>query len=107
MKAYRDLTCKGRLHRLRKLAESVLAAYELTGVSLSYIQYTANIINRVDELGVIGIKDHSGPYHPNRYVMRIHAMDDVEAIESDLNWLYVLNREADLSVPAPVLTTDG
>lgn len=107
MKAYRDLTRRGRLHRLRKLAESALAAYGPTGGSLSFIQYTANIIYRVDELGAGRIKDYSSPYHSNRYVMRIHAMDDAEAIESELNWLYALNREAGLSVPAPVLTTDG
>ena len=53
---------------------------------------------------------HSGgtsPYVPGRYLLRIHAMGDMDAIASELTWLAALNQEAGLAVPAPVQTADG
>jgi Ser/Thr protein kinase RdoA (MazF antagonist) len=106
MKPYRELTRRGRLYRLRELSNAALVSYGLEGARLTFLQYFSNIIYRVDTPG----SSHqmaSSPYIPNRYVLRIHAMDDEDAIASELTWLRVLDQEASLAVPAPVLTLDG
>jgi Ser/Thr protein kinase RdoA (MazF antagonist) len=106
MKPFRELSRRGRLHRLRQVAGAALDAYGLAGSRLSFIQYGENIIYRVDgpRLAAAG-KD--SPYILNRYLLRIHAMGDAEAIASELTWLAALNREAGLPVPAPVSTLDN
>ena len=107
MKSYRELTRRGRLRRLRKLAEWAVAAYGLSGASLRFIQHGENAIYRVDAPPCVAIAVEDGPYLPNRYVLRIHVMDDEEAIASELSWLIALSQEAGLPVPAPVPTPNG
>lgn len=106
MKPFRELTRRGRLSRLRELANSALVSYGLEGARLTFLQYFSNIIYRVD---IPGSSDQTAgsPFMSNRYVMRIHAMDDEDAIASELTWLRALDQEAGLPVPAPVLTLDG
>ena len=106
MKPFRELSRRGRLYRLRKLAGAALAAYGLDGARLSFIQYGENTIYRIDVPGSAAT-GHDNPYLPNRYVLRIHAMGDAEAVASELTWLAALNHEAGLPVPAPVSTPDG
>lgn len=106
MKPFRELNRRGRLYRLRKLANTALEAYGMGEARLSFIQYGENIIYRVDAPGTKDARK-AGLYIPNRYVLRIHAMGDVEAIASELTWLAALNEEAGLPVPAPVATPDG
>jgi Ser/Thr protein kinase RdoA (MazF antagonist) len=55
----------------------------------------------------MAVTSNEAPYIPNRYVLRIHAMGDAEAIASELTWLAALNQEAGLPVPAPISTPDG
>jgi len=69
------------------------------------MQYTANTIYRVDAPGS-STPIKTSPYIPNRYVMRIHTMEDAEAITSELTWLLALN-QAGIPVPAPVETSRG
>ena len=107
MKPFRDLSRRGRLFRLRKLASAALKAYELEHARLSFIQYGENIIYRVDMPGQPNFRGEADPFISNRYVLRIHAMGDVESIASELIWLHALNQEAGLPVPAPVMTADG
>jgi len=107
LKSFRELSRKGRLYRLRKLAESALSVYGLAGARLSFIQYAENIIYRVDMPGSAIDPGNGSPYLPNRYLLRIHAMGDTEAITSELTWLTALNQAAGLPVPAPVSTPDG
>jgi Ser/Thr protein kinase RdoA (MazF antagonist) len=107
MKPFRELSRRGRLRRLRELASTALAAYGLEDARLSFIQYGENIIYRVDRPGSSALTGNNSPYLPNRYLLRIHAMGDVEAIASELTWLAALNREAGLPVPAPVAAPDG
>lgn len=105
MKAFRQLTRRARLYHARALAKIALEAYGLPQAHLSFIQYGENIIYRVDLPGPIA--PQAGPYHPNRCVLRIHAMGDQDAIASELAWLAALNRQAGLPVPAPVATPEG
>ncbi len=106
MKPFRELTRRGRLRRLRAVAEDARAAYGLAGARLRFIRYGENIIYRVDAPGPT-IPAGSGPYIPNRYVLRIHAISDAETIASELTWLYALSQEGGLPVPAPVPAADG
>ncbi len=75
--------------------------------ALSFIQYFENIIYRVEYEAAITDSSMGEPYTPGRYLLRIHAMGDTEAIASELIWLDALSQEAGLSVPAPVPTADG
>jgi Ser/Thr protein kinase RdoA (MazF antagonist) len=107
MKPFRELTRRGRLRRLRGLARTALAAYDLAEADLSFIQYFENVIYRVDAPGPTFRPDGDSPYIPGRYLLRIHAVGDAESIASELTWLAALNQEAGLPVPAPVPTPDG
>ncbi|MEW5868539.1 MAG: phosphotransferase [Chloroflexota bacterium] len=107
MKPFRELGRLARLRRLRRLAQTALTVYGLEGARLGFIQYGENIIYRVDIPGADTSPGESSPYLPNRYLLRIHAMGDEEAIASELTWLAALNQQAGLPVPAPVPTPDG
>ena len=107
MKPYRDLPRRGRLYRLRQLAHRALHAYALKDARLSFVQYESNIIYRVDLPGLASPSGNASPYLPNRYLLRIHAMDDTDAIASELTFLAALDKEAGLPVPAPVSSPEG
>lgn len=107
MKSYRELTRRGRLFRFRELAEMSLAAYGMNGARLKFIQYGENIIYQVDVPSSTTLTANNSIYIPNRYVLRIHAMGDAEAIVSELTWLTAMSQKARLPVPAPVSTPDG
>jgi Ser/Thr protein kinase RdoA (MazF antagonist) len=107
MKNYQELSRRGRLRRLRELAKIALNAYGLDDAELNFIKYFLNINYRVDLPGNGGVDRSTSPYHPNRYLLRIHSMGEVEAIASELTWLAALNMEAGLPVPAPIPTLDG
>ncbi len=107
MRPFRELSRRARLQRLRKLAGNALEIYRLEGARLKFIQYFENIIYRVDLPGPTAPTQSTGPFSANRYLLRIHAMSDADAISSELTWLAALNHEAGLPVPAPVMTPDG
>ncbi len=107
MRSFRELPRRHRLVRLRQLAKVALHEYGLDDACLKFIQYGENIIYRVDLRGSPSIVDENSPYLPGRYLLRLHAMSDSEAIGSELTWLLALNEAAGLPVPAPVSTTDG
>jgi Ser/Thr protein kinase RdoA (MazF antagonist) len=107
MKNFGELSRLRRLRRLRELATAALNEYGLQNATLNFLQYFQNIIYRVDIPGNGKLSAGNSPYIPNRYLLRIHAMGDVEAIASELTWLRALNSEAGLPVPAPIPTTDG
>jgi len=107
MRPFRELSRRCRLHRLRKLAGKALESYQLESGRLKFIQYSENIIYRVDLAEPIAPAQSTSPYIASRYLLRIHAMSDAEAIRSELTWLVALNHEADLPVPVPVMTPDG
>jgi Ser/Thr protein kinase RdoA (MazF antagonist) len=106
MKPYKELSRRGRLRRLREVAELALDTYGIKDAELKFLQYTQNGIYRVN-LPASQAPDANSPYLPDRYVLRIHAMGDADAIASELTWLAALNHEAGLPVPAPVPAPDG
>jgi Ser/Thr protein kinase RdoA (MazF antagonist) len=107
MKQFRDLTRRSRLYRLREVAKKAVKVYGMDGARLTFIQYFENIIYRVDTPDFKVHSHEANHFIPNRYILRIHAMGDAEAIASELTWLAALHQEAGLSVPAPIPTPDG
>ena len=104
---FRERTRRSRLYHFRQLAQSALAAYGLADANLSFIQYGENITYRVDHPSARPGVPGESPYHPNRYLLRILAMDDEQATLSELTWLAALHQEAGLPVPMPVAAPDG
>jgi Ser/Thr protein kinase RdoA (MazF antagonist) len=107
MKPYDELTRLGRLRRMRQLAATALEAYGLPGAHLTFLQYFANITYRVDVPGLVLQGDSSGPYVPNRYLLRVLCTNHWEAVKGEMTWLAALSREAGLPVPEPVATLEG
>ena len=107
MKDFRELTRRQRLLKLRELAQCSLISYGLESASLRFIQYFENIIYRVDLPWVVKDRTSNDPYLPGRFLLRIHASRNNDAIASELTWLAALSQEAGMPVPAPVLTMDG
>ena len=107
MKPYDELTRLGQLRRTRRLAKAALEAYGLGGARLTFLQYTANIIYRVDVPGPVLNEGDPGPYMPNRYLLRVLYTSQWEGAKGEMTWLAALSREAGLPVPAPVPTLAG
>jgi Ser/Thr protein kinase RdoA (MazF antagonist) len=82
-----------------------LDAYGLAQAHLTLEQYSANIIFRVDAPGPAPIRE-AQLYVPDRYSLRVLAINDTDTIASELTWLAAL-REVDLPVPEPAPTLDG
>ena len=102
MKPFRQLSRRARLHRFKILAQASLAAFGISDAQLKFVQYNEIIIYRVDAPGPGVSTDHR--FIPNRYALRIHAIDDDVAVVSELAWLDALSHEAGLPVPTPVFT---
>jgi Ser/Thr protein kinase RdoA (MazF antagonist) len=107
MKAYDELSRRGRLRRLRRLAEVALQHYGMEGANLTFTHYEGNVIFRVDVPGSVKSGDQHNPYVPNRYNLRILSTSNAEWVESELTWLTALSQEAGLPVPQPILTLNG
>lgn len=107
MKAYDELTRLGQLRRIRQLAETALQAYGLSGARLTFLQYTANIVYRVDIPGPCPAHESRDPYLPNRYLLRVLYTNNLEGASGELTWLAALSRDAGLPVPAPLPTLEG
>jgi len=107
MKPYKELSRRGRLRRLRELAEVALQHYGMEEAKLIFTHYEGNVIFRVDEHGSAKTEERYSPYVPNRYNLRILSTSNAEGVESELTWLTALSEEAGLPVPQPVSTLDG
>jgi len=107
MKDYHELTRLGQLRRTRQLAKAALAAYGLSAAHLEFVQYSANVIYRVDVQGSLPVREGQGPYVANRYLLRVLYTDHLEGVKGEMTWLAALSREAGLPVPEPVPTLEG
>jgi Ser/Thr protein kinase RdoA (MazF antagonist) len=107
MKPFDELTRLGQLRRIRQLAEAALDTYGLSGAKLTFQQYSANIVYRVDVPGAFQHGSNSGPYVPNRYLLRVLYTSQWEGVKGEMTWLNALSQEANLPVPQPVPTLDG
>jgi Ser/Thr protein kinase RdoA (MazF antagonist) len=108
---FEELTRGGQVRRMRQLAETALAAYDLGTVHLKPLMHFFNTTFRIDTYP----RSHGASQKylaagkGERYVIRIHrpGSQDALTIQSELLWLLALRHEAGLIVPEPVRTRDG
>jgi Ser/Thr protein kinase RdoA (MazF antagonist) len=103
----RDLSRRQRLVRYRQLAARALRAYGLADAHLTFVQYLANVIYRVDLPGDHRPVGGGGPFIPNRYLLRLHAWDNIPYINGEMLWLEALASEGGLAVQKPMRALDG
>jgi len=108
MKAYEELTHRGKMRRIRRMAREALEAYRFTGARLRLIVDAGNITYRVKAEGQPVVEEENDLYEDDCYLLRLHwpGYQTVERSNSELEWLSALC-EAKLPVPMPVLTVDG
>ena len=96
LKPFEELTYRGQLRRLRRLALEALASYDLGDFTLRPIQHRHNATFLVRAEGC-------------RYVLRVNRPGhrDLALFRSELMWLDAIARETDLVVPAPVADREG
>lgn len=103
MKPFEDLSHRGQVARLKRLAEVALPDFGINEARLTPLAHMENTTFRVDTADglsyVIRIhRSSSGTGHPRR---------DEAQIRSEMEWLAALRRDTDLAVPEPVRTRDG
>jgi len=108
MKAYEELTHRGRMRRTRRIALEALDAYGLTGARLRLIVDTGNITYRVKAENPPVVEEKNDLYEDACYLLRLHqpGYQKGEYVDSEMEWLTALC-EAKLPVPMPMLTLDG
>jgi len=106
MKPFEELTYRGQVRRLRRLAQAALAGYGLGDGTLKLIGYGENTTFRVSAAGAAAAA--GDPFVANRYLLRIHrpGYQTTASIKSELAWLAAL-RHSGLVVPEPVPSTTG
>ena len=97
MKDFEELTNRGRARRLRRLALSALADYDLPIARFRLVTNSFNGIFRLDT--AMGEK----------YIVRVCLPEErfLVEIQSEMAWLAALRRDTDLAVPEPVPTRTG
>jgi Ser/Thr protein kinase RdoA (MazF antagonist) len=102
MKPFEELTERGQIRRLRRLAQAVLPQYGLSDTRLVFIAYSENAVFRVES---------PGGHHTRseRYALRIHrpGHQTEASLDSELAWMAALRRDVGLSVPEPRLSVRG
>ena len=106
MKAYEDLTPRGKLRRTGRIAQAVLEAYGFTEARLRLIVDAGNTTYRVKTVDPTPMG--GSLYVDNCYSLRLHwpGYQNEGAVDSELEWLSALS-DAGLPVPQPVPTIDG
>ena len=98
VRAFDDLTARGRIGRLRELAVGALREYDLEVGRCSFVARAFNTVFRVDTANGATYALRMSPS------LRIHA-DGCEAAEAA--WLAALRRDAGLPVPQVIPARDG
>ena len=108
MRAFEQLTARGQLRRVRKLAEQALESFDLADPVLTFVQHGENTTYRVDDRGHVPQMD-KGVYIPNSYLLRVHSptYNSPQEIESEMIWLDALRHDINLAVPEPVHNRHG
>jgi Ser/Thr protein kinase RdoA (MazF antagonist) len=108
MRAYGDLTHRGRMRRMGRIAREALDAYGFAGARLRLIVDAGNVTYRVRAEGLPAAGVGGDLYVEGRYLLRLHqpGYQSAAGVDSELLWLSALCDEK-LPVPMPVLTADG
>jgi Ser/Thr protein kinase RdoA (MazF antagonist) len=97
MKSFTALSTRGQIQRLKQLAFSALAAYDFVPSRVVTIAHWDNTVFRIDT-------------PTERYVLRISRTDSHKTpamIQSEIQWLAILQRDLQLAVPEPIPTRTG
>jgi Ser/Thr protein kinase RdoA (MazF antagonist) len=98
MKAFDELTNRGRAMRLRRMALSALERYDL---DVKRVRLITNDLN-----GIFRLDTFSG----QKYVLRVclpQGGHSLEEVRSEMMWLAALRRDTELGVPEPLTTRSG
>jgi Ser/Thr protein kinase RdoA (MazF antagonist) len=106
VRPFDQLTYRGQVRRLRRLAQAALAGYGLDDARLKLIGYGENTTFRVVTPGAAPAP--GDPYTGNCYLLRVHrpGYQTAASIASELAWLAALRQDG-LVVPEPVPATNG
>ena len=106
MKAYEDLTPRGRLRRVRQIAREALDAFGFIESHMRLIVDAGNVLYRVK--AVDALQKETSLYVRNCYLLRLHwpGYQNEGAVDSELQWLNALASVA-LPVPQPLTTKKG
>ena len=109
MKAFFNLSQRGQIIRLRKLANAALQRYDIGETSLRFLSNTDNTVFRVDQ-DIEQSQRIENTTASRRFILRIARSEKdlrEETIKAELLWLSVLRTQANLVVPEPVPAADG
>jgi len=106
MKVYEDLTPRGKLRRIKHVAQEALEAFGFTEAHVRFLVDAGNILYRVKAMDPVPME--GSLYVKDCYLLRLHwpGYQNDGAIDSELQWLHALS-DAGLPVPQPVSTKDG
>lgn len=106
MKAYEDLTPRGKLRRTGLIARAALEDYGITEARLRLMVDAGNTTYRVKAVDPNPVG--GSLYVDGCYSLRLHqpGYQNEGAVDSELEWLYALS-EAGLPVPQPLTTIEG
>ena len=109
MRAFETLTRRGKLRRMRDIAQAALTKYGLGSARFSLARYSGNVLYRVYSGEDGGRADADGLFEPGQFLLRIHWLGyrDQSAVELELEWLSAMREERNLPVPEPVRTPEG
>jgi len=106
MKAYEELTSRGKLRRTNRVARAALEAFGFTEARLRLMVDAGNTTYRVHAPGHSPI--NTDLYVDDCYSLRLHqpGYQNEGAVDSELEWLSAMS-EAGLPVPQPLASKSG
>jgi Ser/Thr protein kinase RdoA (MazF antagonist) len=109
VKPYAELTYRGKLRRMRRLAELALAEFGLADASMRFFYQAGNTLYRVYAPAADSIQPEDDLFEPGQFLLRIYqpGWQTPQAIRLELAWLAAMRREAGLPVPEPMPGLDG
>lgn len=109
MKPYEELTRRGKMRRMRQLAQAAIDAYGFADARFQFVRTAGNTMFRVfvDNPRPTPVADDR--YKEGQFLLRIHqpGYQTTGAIALEMAWLAGMSRDANLPVPEPVPTLDG
>jgi len=112
VKDYMELTQRGRIRRLRSVAESALEVFDIHSADTVFRlnHATAHVSFRVQAPGTTPKRlRHSGQFVPDRYFLRLGqpGYQTTDVVESESLWLHALRADTGLPVPEPIRSDTG
>ena len=105
LRSYEDLSARGRLSRLRRLAAAALERYGLGETELTFLQGGKQAVYRVRApRGSAG--ERAGTHG---WLLRVHTSPDQppEMVHSEMQWLRAIQRDLPGVAPAPLTNLAG